>query len=127
MCAALHPVIPRAQAPSGCTVHGSVSASRQPLPGVVVTLRDGEGHTLDASSSGADGSFVVNAPSSGSFTLNASLVAFAPIAREIAIDPTSCAQRVDLTMTLASRAEQAAPAAGREASRQPLAARGAGR
>ena len=119
-------MIPRAQAPSGCAVHGSVSALRQPLPGVVVTLRDGEGRTLDASSSGADGSFVVNAPASGSFTLNASLVAFAPIARDIAIDPTSCGQRVDLTMTLASRAAPAAPAAEREASRQPLAARGVG-
>ena len=119
-------MIPRAQAPSGCAIHGSVSASRQPLPGVVVTLRDGEGRTLDASSSGADGSFVLNVPSSGSFTLNASLVAFAPMAREIAIDPTSCGQRVDLTMTLASRAAPAAPAAEREASRQPLAARGVG-
>jgi hypothetical protein len=122
----LHPLIPGAQAPSVCTVRGSVTASRQPLPGVVVTLQDGQGRTLDASSSGADGSFVVNTPPSGSFTLNASLVAFAPIARDIAIDATSCAQRVDLTMTLASRAAPAAQAAGREVSHQPLAASGVG-
>ena len=122
----LRPVIPGAQAPSGCTVSGSVTASRQPLPGVVVTLRDGQGRALDVSSSGADGSFVINAPSSGAFTLSTSLVAFAPISRDISIDETSCAQRVDLTMTLASRAPQATPTAGRESARPPLAARGVG-
>ena len=122
----IRPIIPGAQAPSGCTVNGSVTASRQPLPGVVVTLHDGQGRTLDTSSSGADGAFVVNAPSSGSFTLSALLVAFAPISQEIAIDSATCAQRVDLTMTLASRAAQATPAEGREAARPPLAARGVG-
>ena len=123
-CAVTYPVVPGAQARSGCAVHGSVTASRQPLPGVVVTLRDGQGRTLDVSSSGADGSFVINAPSSGSFTLSALLVAFAPISRDITIDETSCAQRVDLTLTLASRAPQTTPTGGREAVRPPLAARG---
>lgn len=91
-----------------------------------MTLNDGEGRTVDASSSGADGSFVVNAPSPGSFRLNVSLVAFAPISRDIAIDSTSCGQRVDLTMTLASRAPQGAPVPTRDASRAPLASSGVG-
>src|SRR5262249_23705843 len=112
--------------PPGCPAHGWRTAPRQPLPGVVVTLHDGQGHTLDVSSSGADGSFVINAPSSGSFTLSASLVAFAPISREIAIDSTSCAQRVDLTMSLASRAPQATSTEGREAARPRLGAGGVG-
>jgi hypothetical protein len=135
--AALQPIVSRAQAPSACAVNGTISAPSQlgapspprprPLPGVVVTLLDGEGRTLDTSSSNADGSFVLTAPTAGSFTLKAALVAFAPISRDVIIDPGSCGQRVDLTMTLASRAARGGPPTlAQDASRAPLAARSAG-
>jgi outer membrane receptor for Fe3+-dicitrate len=80
----LRPVIP-ARSAFGCTVNGLVTASRQPLPGVVVTLRDGQGRTLDASSSGADG----RSSSARRHRLvhaDGVLVAFAPISRDIATE-----------------------------------------
>jgi hypothetical protein len=39
LAAALHPIVPRAQTPTGCAVTGTIRGARQPLPGVVVTLQ----------------------------------------------------------------------------------------
>src|SRR4051794_35664838 len=94
--AAAHPLLPRAQAPADCVISGTILSSRQPLPGVVVTLADAEGKTVDASSSGPDGSYSVKAPASaGSLVLKASLVAFASVTRNVTVDNTTCGQRVD--------------------------------
>src|SRR5207248_9765745 len=116
------------QTPAECVVSGAITASGQSLPGVVVSLVDANGNTIDASSSGPDGTFAVKAPASaGSLTLNATLVAFAPISRQLTIDGATCGQRVDLTMTLASRATQnagAALGATTGTTRTPLAGRG---
>jgi hypothetical protein len=121
-------MLPRAQSSPACAVAGTITSSRLPLPGVVVTLVDADGRTLDASSSSPDGTYALKLPSASSaFTLNAVLVAFAPLSRAVKVDPGVCGQHVDLVMTLASRTQQAlqpsAPAAG---PRAPLAARGVG-
>jgi hypothetical protein len=118
--AVLYPSLPRAQAPDTCIVAGTVASNRVPLPGVVVSLTGGD-RAVDVSSSGVDGAFAVRAPGPGAYTLKAELTAFAPLSREITIDRTSCPQRVDLVMTLASRASAAPPAAS-----QPLQGRSVG-
>src|SRR5947208_2028967 len=127
--AALFSARPLAQAPDSCAIAGAISASRLPLPGVVVTLIDGEGRVVDSTSSAPDGTYALKLPTHpATWTLRASLVAFAPVAREIKIESGSCAQRLDIPMTLASRAATAtAPAGGTVPSRTPLAARGGGR
>jgi trimeric autotransporter adhesin len=106
--AALAPAVPRAQAPTACSVSGVVSANRIALPGVVVSLVGADGRALDVSSSAPDGSYALKAPGPGAYTLQAELVAFASIARELTIDAAACQSRVDVTMTLASRAPGAA-------------------
>jgi hypothetical protein len=121
----LHPVLPHAQAPTNCVVAGLITAARQPLPGVVVTLVNADGHTLDASSSAPDGTYALKVTSaSGSVRLNAELVGFAQISRELRIDPEACGQRADLSMTLASRTQTTDQPATGSAARAPLSARG---
>jgi len=106
-------------------VAGVITAARQPLPGVVVTLVNAEGHTLDASSSAPDGTYALKlASTSGSVRLKAELVGFAQISRELRIDPEACGQRSDLSMTLASRTPTTDQPAATSAARSPLAATG---
>jgi len=127
--AALHPVSPLAQAPSECVIGGTITSAGTPLPGVVVTIAGADGQPNDVTSTASDGSYALRLragkdreSSGGRATLKAELVAFAPVVRDL--NPESCQQRVDLTMTLASRASRngAAPAAATT----PLAARAVG-
>ena len=128
----LAPALPFAQSAANCVVGGIVTANRIPLPGVVVSLVGPDRHVVDVSSTGTDGAYTLKAPLFGGYTLKAELTAFAPIARDLTIDQASCSSRVDLTMTLASRAAAATPTDAASAPRAaaPLAARpaaGAGR
>ncbi|HYM26473.1 MAG TPA: TonB-dependent receptor [Vicinamibacterales bacterium] len=142
--AALCPALPLAQAPSECVVGGTITSGSIPLPGVVVSLTGADGQPIDVSSSGADGSYVLRmrrspegSRSNGSerpngserealaerYVLKAELVAFATVTRELTV--ANCQQRVDLTMTLASRAPKAEGTAA-PAAPAPLAARSTG-
>ncbi|PYR58527.1 MAG: hypothetical protein DMF91_17030, partial [Acidobacteria bacterium] len=103
---------------SGCGVGGIVTASRIPLPGVVVSLTTGDDQPVDVSSSGPDGAYAIKVPTAGKYKLTGELVAFAPVTHDVTIDDANCRPRVDLAMTLASRTpldsargRQAAPAA----------------
>jgi hypothetical protein len=113
LAAALPPALPRAQTAAACSVSGTIAAAQTLLPGVVVSLLDTDNHPLDVGASGADGAYTLKIPGLGRYTLKAEFFAFAPISRELTVDQASCQQRVDLVMTLASRALQAsaAPAA----------------
>ncbi len=92
------------QAP-GCTVSGIVTAaSRAPLPGVVVSLKTADDQPADVSSSGVDGSYTLKVPAAGQYKMTSELVAFAPFARDVAVDDANCHQRIDVALTLASRA-----------------------
>lgn len=121
--AVLAPAFPLAQAPSGCTVAGVISSARTLLPGVVVSLVGPDQKIVDITSTGADGAYALKVPTLGGYTVKAELTAFAPATHDVTINQTSCAARVDLTMTLASRAASATPAS----SAAPLSARSAGR
>ena len=118
--AALYPALPHAQAPSGCIVGGTISSGRTLLPGVVVSILNGENHALDVSASAADGTYALKIPEAGRYTIKAEFAAFAPLSRELTIDPVSCEQRVDLAMTLASRTPQPATGDAVAASRAPI-------
>jgi hypothetical protein len=119
---ALWPALPFAQSPSGCIVGGVVTSGRIALPGVVVSLVDAQGQPRDTGATGIDGAYTLRIPGAGQYTLKAELVAFAPAVRSLSIEAANCQQRVDLTMTLASRAPAAAPAAGEAPSTSTTAA-----
>jgi hypothetical protein len=109
--AAAWPALPLAQTPSSCTIGGVIVSGRTPLPGVVVSIVDADAHAVDATASGTDGIYSLKVPGAGRYTLKAELVAFAPISRSVELSAASCQQRVDLSMTLASRVPQAATVA----------------
>jgi trimeric autotransporter adhesin len=105
--AALQPVVPLAQS-ANCSIAGVITSAQTPLPGVVVSAVDVEGRPVDVTASGVDGSYVLTIPRLGRYTLKTEFVAFAPLSRDVTVGDASCQQRVDLTMTLASRAPVAA-------------------
>ena len=105
----LHAGTQTPSAPQECIVAGTVSGGRTPLPGVVVSLTTADNQPADVTSTGADGAYALKVPGPGQFHLKAELVAFAPIVRDVTLDQTTCQQRLDLTMTLASRAPRSTP------------------
>jgi trimeric autotransporter adhesin len=92
-----------------CTITGIVTSGRTALPGVVISLATSDRQPVDATSSAPDGSYALNIPGPGQYMLKSELVAFAPLVREVTVDGATCAQRLDLTMTLASRSAPAGP------------------
>src|SRR5262249_4775222 len=111
------PILLSGQVPASsvCAINGAITASGFPLPGVVVAAK-ADGQSLDVSSSLPDGSYLLKIPGPGHYTVSADLVAFAPLVREVEVDASSCSPRIDLVMTLASRA-QAASETGTPSSR----------
>jgi hypothetical protein len=93
----------RAEDAGDCGVTGVVSSGRSVLPGVVVTIVDAAKQTVDTVASSIDGSYALKVPAAGDYTLRAEFSAFAPAWRELRLDD-SCQSRVDIAMTLASRA-----------------------
>src|SRR5204862_316195 len=57
------------------------------------------------------GTYTIKVPGPGQYLVKGELVAFAPFARPVSVDETNCHPRVDLEMTLASRAPAATAAA----------------
>jgi hypothetical protein len=121
--AAVHPALRADQSPPpDCGVSGIVASARTPLPGVVVSILDEEQRAIDVTASAVDGSYALRVPGAGHYVLKADLSAFAPTAPEVAIDLANCRPRVDLTMTLASRAAPAERTRVGDANGSPAAA-----
>src|SRR5437868_12088862 len=129
LAAALCPAFPLAQSASECVVGGTIASGSTPLPGVVVSLVAEDGKPIDVSSTGPDGSYALRLRPTereasaerakperealaerAKYAIKAELVAFAPLTHELT--GVRCQERVDLAMTLASRAprtESSAP------------------
>ena len=97
-----------AQAPAAatpCSVAGTITAGRSPLPGVAITLtaRGSATASLAVGSTGPEGSFELVVPGPGEYVLRGELVAFAPIERTLTLTTDECRVRVEVAATLASR------------------------
>jgi trimeric autotransporter adhesin len=112
----------RAQTPSSCAVAGTITSARSPLPGVVISLLGADDQPVDVTSTAPDGTYVVRVPGPGQYRLKAELVAFATVVRALTLDQASCQQRIDLSMTLASRAPAQPLASATNAPPQPAGA-----
>jgi len=109
------PLHARAQNAAGCGIAGTITSNGIALPGVVISLTTVDQQPVDITSSGADGSYTLKLPGAGEYRLKAELVAFASIERDVSTDQANCRQRMDLTMTLASRT----PASARTPAQEP--------
>ena len=73
-----------------CSIAGTVTSSRTPLPGVTLTLTAADGRTIESTSTGADGTFLLRVRGEGELHLKGELVAFAPIAQAITVNAGHC-------------------------------------
>src|SRR5262249_38397071 len=101
---AICPVLVAEQAPSDCSVTGVVVSGRAALPGVVLSIVDDADRAVDVGATNVDGTFTLKIPAAGHYTLKAELSAFAPETRALTVDAANCRPRVEVAMTLASRA-----------------------
>ena len=115
----------------GCVVSGTVQAGLQPLPGVAIVALSADGTEIASSSSDTSGGYLIRVPAPGTYAIHAALAAFAPVSQQATLADGHCTARLDLQLTLASRATAAT---GPAPSSQPQpsvpaspSARGAGR
>src|SRR5262249_56961560 len=92
------------EAATDCLVGGAIVSGRMPLPGVVVSIVDESNRTVDVAATAVDVTYALKIPGAGQYTLKAESSAFAPAAHPLTIDAANCRPRVDVSMTLASRA-----------------------
>jgi trimeric autotransporter adhesin len=95
---------------ASCTITGTISGLGGPLPGVSITVRSGD-TVRTAASTGIDGKFKVALPDA-SYQLTAELFGFDSNHKDLTVSRDTCAQTVDLTLTLTPRVASATPAAG---------------
>jgi hypothetical protein len=103
---------PRAAA---CTISGTITGLGGPLPGVSITVRRGD-TVQTAGSTDIDGSFKLTLPDA-SYQLTAELTGFDRSQKDVTVGKETCAQTIDLTMTLTPRTASAAPPGGGGAGR----------
>src|SRR5690242_8764865 len=92
----------QAPAQGACRITGHATSASQPLPGVAIAVKSGTALRV-ATSTDVDGGYGVNlAP--GQYTLTAELTGFTHLDQPITVSAdATCAQTVNLTMTLAPR------------------------
>jgi hypothetical protein len=90
------------------TISGTVTSGPARLPGVTITVTSGGGSAPMTTSSGLDGTYSVKVPQAGRYEVRAELPVFAPVTREVVVGADGHG-RLDLELTLASRAPSAAP------------------
>jgi hypothetical protein len=98
------------QPAKACAVSGLIQSGGSPLPGVAVVAVNADGAEVASSSTEQNGTFVLRLPSAGAYTVRAALAAFAPATGAATLTEPECAARVDLSLTLASRAAPATAA-----------------
>ncbi len=90
----------------GGVIHGTVKSGTIPLPGVSITATNTLTGKKYSTASDARGNFSMTIPSNGRYVLRAELAAFAATTQEALLNAASHDQKVDFTLTLASRAVQ---------------------
>jgi hypothetical protein len=91
----------RQSPPATCQVSGHVTGLGSPIPGAAVTASTAAG-TSRSGSTELDGSYRLPlAP--GSYRLRIDLAGFEPVEREVALQPPTCAESIDVALTLRAR------------------------
>jgi hypothetical protein len=112
------------QSPGSCRVTGRATAGTTPLPGVSIAVKAGS--SSHATSTESDGAYAISvAP--GQYTLSAELTGFGRVERPLTVGADgTCAQTVNLSLTLAPRRPLTATARGPQQAATPGAAGGRG-
>jgi len=70
------------------TISGVVKSGNLPIPGATIIATDASGQKV-ATWSDADGSYTLQVPAAGKYTLGGEMAAFAPVIREIEVKDAS--------------------------------------
>src|SRR5688572_11251055 len=92
-----------------CRISGRARSATTPLPGVAIVVRAGE-KVVAATSTEIDGTYRFNVAPNATYQVRAELTAFAPAARQLAVELPPCDKVLDLEFQLLSRSGGAAPA-----------------
>jgi hypothetical protein len=92
------------QAVTPCSISGLVQSGAQPLPGVTVVALGPDGAEHATTSTEANGAYVMRLSQPGTYVVKAALAAFAQGSRDATLASGDCTIRVDLSLTLSSRA-----------------------
>ncbi len=93
-----------AQSAMAFEITGAVKSGKLPLPGVTITAANSLTGKKYTTSTDVDGAFALQLPSRGKYVVRAELAGFAVATSEALINPTTPKQKVELEMTLLSRA-----------------------
>ena len=96
----------RLAAQTGGAIHGSVKSGPVPLPGVSITATNTLTGKKYSTATDARGDYSMTIPSNGRYVLRTDLAGFAPTTQEALLNAASHDQKVDFSLTLASRAAQ---------------------
>ncbi len=100
------PSQPGTKPQTGGAIHGSVKSGPIPLPGVSITATNTLTGKKYSTATDARGDYSMTIPSNGRYVLRTELAGFAPTTQEALLNAASHDQKVDFTLTLASRAAQ---------------------
>jgi hypothetical protein len=92
----------------GCTLSGTVMSGAYLLPGVALSVARPDSGVSVASSTGVDGAYSVALPGPGTYQVKAALTGFEAFNGDASVDD-SCHARLDVKLTLSSRAKAAPP------------------
>ena len=84
-----------------CRIRGLITGDEMPLPGVSLTLHQGD-HVVGASSTDVDGTYLI-AVAPGTYSIAIELAAFATVQREVTLGAPPCEATLDAALALVSR------------------------
>ena len=91
---------------TGGAIHGSVKSGPIPLPGVSITATNTLTGRKYSTATDSRGDYSMTIPANGRYVLRTELAGFAPTTQEALLNAASHDQKVDFTLSLASRATQ---------------------
>jgi trimeric autotransporter adhesin len=94
-----------------CTISGVIASGSLPLPGVAVVAQAADATDVSSSSTEQNGSYALRIPGPGTYTVRATLAAFAPLSQPASVPEGNCNARLDFALSLASRAGAASKTA----------------
>src|SRR5580704_19095833 len=94
----------------GGTIHGVVKSGNMPLPGTTVTAANTLTGQKVTTSTDVDGSYLLQVSFDGPYVVRAQMAAFAPVTKQVVVNPRDGNAVVNLELLLLSRTQKTEPA-----------------
>jgi hypothetical protein len=98
--------VPVASVQTGGTIHGTIKDGAIPLPGVSVTASNSLTGKRYSTTTDITGRYTLVIPQNGRYVVRTDFAAFAPVTKQAQLNTASHEQTIDISLELASRAQQ---------------------